>query len=225
MKETRTYEDKCHFIGRFTIILAFLGTILFPFTMIFILKVPADWAVLLAACSSILVIQIPSALSQFLSYAPVVGPSAMYMMVVTGNFSNMKIPAVIAAKEAVGLDQADQGQESDVISTIAMATSTIVSEIIIILGVLMMGKLSGLLSNPILLPAFMNISPAVFGALFMVLVVKSPKLAIAPTLCGVVLTLLKVSSAWTMPACIVVSLVATNLMYKAGWLSAKKKKG
>lgn len=222
MKEW-SYEDKCHLIGRITIFMAFLGTMLFPFTLITVLKVPADWGVILAAMGGILMIQIPSALSQFLSYAPVVGPSAMYMMVVTGNFSNMKIPAVIAAKEAVGLDQADQSVESDVISTIAMASSTIVSELIIMVGALMMGWLSGLLTNPVLQPAFANISPAVFGALFMVLAVKNIKLTIAPVVCGVILSLCSVSASLTMPICIVVAIAAAHGMYKAGWLSPKRR--
>jgi hypothetical protein len=222
MKTNKNYDERCHSIGRWTIWIALFGMTLFPLVMILILKVPADWKVLATACVSILMIQIPSALSQFLSYAPVVGPSAMYMMVVTGNFSNMKIPAVISAKEAIGMDQADQSPESDVISTIAMASSTIVSEVIIILGVLLMSQLSGLLANPVLRPAFANISPAVFGALFMVLVVKTPKLAVAPVIAAVLLMVFtKIPSALMMPICLIIALIATKLMYDNGMLASK----
>lgn len=223
MSNVRSYEDKCHFIGRITVLAAFLGTLLFPVTLILFLDIPADWKVMIGAAVSILVIQTPSAFSQFISYAPVVGPSAMYMMVVTGNFSNMKIPAVIAAKEAVGLDQTDESVASDVVSTIAMATSTMVCEIILIIGVLLMSQLAGLLSNPVLKPAFANIGPAVFGALFMVLAVKAPKLAIAPVITSVLFILFtNVSSSLTMPICLIVALISADFMYKRGWLTPKK---
>lgn len=225
MKKELNYVDRCHRIGRMTVLAAFIGTVLFPFALIVLLKVPADWAVIAAACASILLLQIPGAFSQFVSYAPVVGPSAMYMMVVTGNFSNMKIPAVIAAKEAIGMDQADQGEESDIISTIAMASSTITCEVILIIGALLMSSLTGLLNNPVLKPAFDNVSPAVFGALFMVLAVKSPKLTVVPMISAFLLmTFTSLNSGIIMPLCVVISVVAGVAMYKAGWLTPKDKK-
>ncbi len=217
----QAYQDKVHKIGRISIVIAFLGTLLFPLVMIFVIKIPIDIAVIATAAASILAIQIPGAVSQFLSYAPLMQPSAMYMMVVTGNFANMKIPSVISAKEAVGLEQADQNEESDVISTVAMATSTIVCEIILIIGVLLMGQLTGLLTNPVLQPAFAYISPAVFGALYMVLVAKTPKLAIIPLIVTLILFFSGMPQSILLIGSLGLSLIVTGFAYKFGWFNKK----
>lgn len=219
----KSYDDKAHSFGRLSLTLGFIGTLLFPLTLIFIFDVPVSIPHIIKGAGSILMLMLPVSLSEFLSIAPIIGTSAMYIMVLTGNFTNLKIPSSISAMESVGLDPSNYTEESDIVSTIAMATSTIVSEIIIVIGVLLMIPLSKPLANPVLQPAFSNIIPALFGALGVGMISKNPKLAIVPFTLGFVLLKFElIPSAIVMPILILFGVITSRIMYKKNWLKKDK---
>ena len=219
----KSYDDKAHSFGRLSLTLGFIGTLLFPLTLIVFFKVPVSIPQILKGAGSILMLMLPVSVSEFLSIAPIIGTSAMYIMVLTGNFTNLKIPSSISAMESVGLDPSNYTEESDIVSTIAMATSTIVSEIIIVIGVLLMIPLSKPLANPVLQPAFSNIIPALFGALGVGMISKNPKLAIVPFTLGFILLKFElIPSAIVMPILILFGVIASRIMYKKNWLSKDK---
>lgn len=219
LSSVNTYDEKAHRFGRLSILAGAAGTLLFPILLIVYFKVPVVWPNILSAVGSIMTLMIPVSLSEFLSIAPMIGTSAMYMMILTGNYTNLKIPSSISAMEAVGLDPANYTEESDVISTIAMGASTIVSEIIIVIGVILLVPLSGPLSSPALAPAFNNIVPALFGALGVGMISKNPKLAVVPFLLGIVLLKTEIlPSALVMPLLILVGIVTSWVMYKKKWV-------
>ncbi len=56
-------------------------------------------------------------------------------------------------------------KEGDIISTISVAVSTMVTTLILIVGMLAIVPLTPLLSAPALAPAFEHILPALFGGL------------------------------------------------------------
>lgn len=215
----RSYDDKAHFIGRISLIIGYAGMLLFPLSLIICygIKVPVKEA--LSGIAQILLLMLPVSISEFLSIAPMIGSSAMYIMVLTGNFTNLKIPSSVAAMESVGLDPTDYTEESDVISTIAMATSTIVSEIIILIGVILLVPLSGVLGSESLAPAFENIVPALFGALGAGMIAKHLKIAVVPFVLGVILLSFKwFPSALVMPVLVLFGVIATRILYKKNLL-------
>ena len=214
-KSNRSYDDRAHRFGRVSLAAGALGTLLFPALLILYFKIPVNWSNVGMGVGSIIMLMLPVSISEFLSIAPMIGTSAMYMMILTGNYTNLKIPSSISAMEAVGLDPANYTEESDVISTIAMATSTMVSEIIIVAGVILMVPLSGPLSSPILAPAFNNIIPALFGALGVGMISKNPKLAVVPFLLGILLLKTAwIPSALVMPILILAGIGAARILYK-----------
>ena len=73
-------------------------------------------------------------------------------------------------------------EEGEIISTISIAISSIVTTVIIIIGVLLIVPLTPLLENPALTPAFDMILPALFGGLAVVFISKNAKLSIFPIL-------------------------------------------
>ena len=221
MKKNLSYDEWAHRFGRLSLVVGLLATILFPALLILVFHVPVDWGFVLKGAGSILILMIPVSLSEFLSIAPMIGTSAMYIMVLTGNYTNLKIPASIAAMEAVGLDPANYTDESDVISTLSMAVSAIVSIVIIAVGVLAIVPLSGLLENAALAPAFDNIVPALFGALGVGMISKYFKLAIIPFILGVVLLYTgAINSALVLPILILVGVLCARVMYKKIWVKA-----
>ena len=111
--------------------------------------------------------------------------------------------------------------QGEIISTIAIAVSSIVTTVIIALGVLLIVPLQPILEAPILKPAFDQMLPALFGALGVVFVSKNFKIAIAPILLMLALFIfvpaLNSSSVGIMvPVGVVFTIAFSRFLYKKG---------
>lgn len=213
----RSYEDKVHLIGRISLLIGLIGTFLLPLTLWFRFGIIPPASGLIKGFLTISMFMLPVAFTQILSFAPILGSSALYMSYLTGNLSNLKIPSAAVAMEAAGTDP--NSEEGDVLSTVAVAGSVIISEIIILLGVIAMAPLSGVMHNPIVQSAFAQILPSLFGALFISFALKSWKLSIAPLLVSYCLAKLNLlPTALILPISILISILTARLFYKKGWL-------
>ena len=70
--------------------------------------------------------------------------------------------------------------ENEIISTISIATSSLVTIVVLALGVLLMVPLQPILQSPVLQPAFENVVPALFGAMAYKYYRKNMKIAVFP---------------------------------------------
>lgn len=122
---------------------------------------------------------------EVITYTPMLGTGGTYLAFVTGNLTSLKAPSALNAMENAEVKPGTE--EGEVISTIAIATSSIVTTLIIILGVVLIIPLTPILSAPALQPAFQQILPALFGGLGVAFVSKNWKIAIAPILLMLVL--------------------------------------
>ncbi len=114
-------------------------------------------------------------------------------------------------------------EEGEVISTIAIAVSSIVTTIIIIIGVIGIVPLTPILEAPVLVPAFDMILPALFGGLAVVFISKNVKLSIAPVILMLALFIfvpaLNSGTVGIMvPVGVVFTLIVARIMYKKGML-------
>ena len=174
------FNNKLHRLGRITLVLSVIFLVSLPFIFGAVCGVNADMAGFLAGFTKVGVIYIPVAIVEFLVYAPMLGVGGSYLSFITGNVTNMKIPCVMNSKEIAGTT--DGTPEHEIISTISVATSAIVTTIVIAVGVVLMVPLQPVLQNPVLLPAFNNVVPALFGALGLKYFIKSPQIAVVPLL-------------------------------------------
>jgi len=110
--------------------------------------------------------------------------------------------------------------EGDIISTIAMAGSVIVCELILIAGVLLLVPLSGYLQNPILKPAFDQILPALFGSLGAYFILKNYRLAVIPLIFGILFAMGNLNTAIAVPLCVFISIFGAEILYKKGLVKA-----
>ena len=95
---------------------------------------------------------------------------------------------VVFALNALDIVGADiKTEEGEIVSTIAIAVSSIITTLIIVLGVLLITPLTPILNSPVLAPAFDQILPALFGGLGVVYISKNWKIAIAPVVLMLVL--------------------------------------
>lgn len=114
--------------------------------------------------SALLAVFIPANISEVLSFSPILG-SASYIAFLTGNVTNLKLPCAMNAMTQAEVSQGTD--EGDVIASIAIASSSIVTTVIIILGVILLAPLQPLLTLPAVKTATTYMLPALFGSLFL----------------------------------------------------------
>jgi hypothetical protein len=126
-----------------------------------------------------------SSVVEFLIYTPMLGAGGSYLAFITGNLINMKIPCAMNAKELV--DAKSGTAENEVIATLSIATSSLVTIVVLALGVVLLIPLQPVLQSPVLAPAFANVVPALFGAMAYKYYRKDPLLSLVPLTVMVIL--------------------------------------
>ena len=95
-----------------------------------------------------------------------------------GNLINMKIPCAVNARDIVGAKTGTP--ENEIISTLSIATSSLVTILVLALGVLLLTPLQPILQSEALQPAFSNVVPALFGAMAYKYYRRHMDVAVAP---------------------------------------------
>ncbi len=156
-----------------------------------------------------------------ITYIPMLGAGGSYLSFVTGNISNLKLPCALGALEQANVKA--NSEEGEVVSTIAIAVSSIVTTAIIIIGVLLITPLTPVLNSEALAPAFAQMLPALFGGLGVVFISKNVKIALLPiTLMMVLFIAIPALNEGTVgimvPVSVIFTLVMSRIMYKKGML-------
>ncbi len=155
---------------------------------------------------------------EVITYTPMLGTGGTYLAFVTGNLTSLKAPSALTAMENAEVKPGTE--EGEVISTIAIATSSIVTTLILAVGVFILAAIAPVLDSPVLKPAFDNILPSLFGGLAVVYVSKNWKLSLAPLIFMTLLFLLVPSLAGSVgvlvPVGVLVALGAGRILYKKG---------
>ena len=110
----------------------------------------------------LLVLYIPIGISEVLIYSPLLG-SATYITFITGNIMNLKVPVANNAQELMNTTKGTE--ESDVITTLAIGVSAMVTIVMIALGVLLLVPLEPIMTSETVKTASLYVLPALFGAL------------------------------------------------------------
>ncbi len=176
----KEFNESLHKIGKITSVAVIVLLLGFPFLASFISGEAISFQGFLAGFAKVGIIYIPVAIVEFLVYTPMLGVGGSYLSFITGNVTNMKIPCVMNAKDIAGTEPGTP--EHEIISTMSVATSAIVTTIVIVIGVVLLAPLQPVLQSETLLPAFNNVVPALFGALGIKYFLKSPKIAVIPLL-------------------------------------------
>ena len=157
---------------------------------------------------------------EIITFTPMLGTGGTYLSFVTGNVTALKVPAALNAMESAGVKSSSE--EGEIISTIAIATASIVTTLIIAAGIFLFVPLQPLLASDKLKPAFDNILPSLFGGLGTVYISRNWKVSVAPVLFMVILFVAVPSLASSVgvlvPVGILIALGAARIMYKKGLL-------
>ena len=221
MKKNLSYIDSVHRDGRIWNIGVMLLLLAFPLTVAVLFGAAPDWGALVVGLIATAPMYWAVGIIETVTFVPMLGAGGSYLSFVTGNISNLKLPCALNALEQN--DVSASSEEGEVISTIAIATSSIVTTIIIILGVICIVPLTPSLEAPVLEPAFAQMLPALFGGLGVAFVSKNWKIAIAPVLLMLVLFIfVPALNAGTVGIMVPVSVVFTigvsRILYRKGVL-------
>ena len=227
------FQEWCHKWGRIGTIIALVYMIAMP---IFILNyydsMPAVGQFLNLSTLGMLAIYIPVGISEALSYTPIMGSSA-YLGFITGNIMNLKLPVAVNAIKISGKQQ--NTAEGDAVASIGIAVCSIMTIIILTLGVLLGSLISPVFELPAVKTASGYLVPALFGSMALGLfasssngkkVVKNGMMGVLPVLIIVSILALAMrvffkASLGGMEGLLIivmlpVSLISSRIMWKKG---------
>ena len=221
MKKNISYIDSVHRDGTIWNIGVMILLLLFPVTIAIVFGAAPDCTALLGGLVSTAPMYWAVGIIETISFVPMLGAGGSYLSFVTGNITNLKLPCAINALEQNEVSASSE--EGEIISTIAIAVSSIVTTVIIIIGVVCIVPLTPILEAPILKPAFAQMLPALFGGLGVAFISKTWKIAVAPIALMLVLFIfVPALNAGTVGIMVPVSVLFTvgvsRLMYKKGVL-------
>ena len=219
MKKNLSYMDSVHRDGRIWNLSVMVLLMMFPVLVCLVFGVIPDWNALLVGLVGTLPMYWAVGIIETVTYVPMLGAGGSYLSFVTGNISNLKLPCAINALEQNQVSASSE--EGEVVSTIAIAVSSIVTTVVIVIGVILIVPLTPILSAPVLQPAFEQILPALFGALGVAFVSKNWKLAVFPVVLMLILFIfIPALNAGTVGIMVPVSALFTiavgRILYKRG---------
>lgn len=210
------YQSRIHTWGRISLVLAIIFFVSYPLLTSIIFGVWPSIKIILQGLLAVAPIYWTVGAIEAFTFGPMLGSGGSYLGFVTGNLTAMKVPAALRAMQVAKVEP--NSEEGEVISTIAIAISSIVTTLILIIGMLLLNSLTPVLESPILAPAFANILPALFGGLAVVFLAKNFKIAIAPLLLMLTIFLIKpgLSGAVSVliPISVAVTLLVARILYK-----------
>lgn len=184
----QAYNARTHVLGRVISMITLVLLVGAPFVIGIYLGAMPDLGAVARGFFSVGLVWMVSSIAEFLIYTPMLGAGGGYLAFITGNLINMKIPCAVNARDIVGAKTGTA--ENEIISTLSIATSSLVTILVLALGVLLLVPLQPILQSEALQPAFSNVVPALFGAMAYKYFRKNMKIALAPLIVMSVLFIL-----------------------------------
>lgn len=172
------FNRRTHVLGRIVSAITLVLLVGAPFLIGTFLGAMPDMGAVAKGFLSVGLVWTVSSVVEFLIYTPMLGAGGGYLAFITGNLINMKIPCAVNARDIVGTKTGTA--ENEIISTLSIATSSLVTIVVLALGVALLVPLQPVLQSPVLQPVFANVVPALFGAMAYQYFRKNVQVAVAP---------------------------------------------
>lgn len=221
MTKKRNYIDSVHFYGRIWCIAALFVMLLVPTLMCLHLNVWPEGSVVGKAFFAIAILYYPTGIVEVIAYAPLLGSGGTYLSFLTGNIVNLKLPCALNAMENAKVKA--NSEEGEVISTISIASSAIVTTIVIAVFVLVFAfnpKFTAVMQSETLAPAFKQVTYSIFGAIAATYFIKHWKISIFPIVAISLLLVFfgSIQIGILIFIGVVLSLLGAHVMYKLKWV-------
>ena len=157
------FQTWAHRWGRIGTLIALVYMISLPFIVLSYYNcIPSLGSVFNVATFGILAIYIPVGISEALSYTPLMGASS-YLGFITGNIMNLKLPCAVNALKIAGKEA--NTPEGDVVASIGVAASSIMTVIILTIAALLVNLISPIFELPAVQTMSNYLLPALFGSM------------------------------------------------------------
>ncbi len=174
------YDRGTHRLGRAVTLITLILLVGAPFLIGAYLGAMPDLTAAGRGFLAVGLVWVASSVVEFLVYTPMLGSGGSYLAFITGNLINMKIPCAINARDLAGVKAGTR--ENEIVSTLSIAVSSLVTILVLALGVALLVPLQPFLSSPVFQPAFDHVVPALFGAMAYKYYRKNMGLAVWPLL-------------------------------------------
>ena len=186
------YNNRTHVLGRTVCSITLVLLLGAPFVMGMHLGAMPNLPAAGKAFLAVGIVWFVSCIAEYLVYTPMLGAGGGYLAfitgnligiycnvhIITGNLINMKIPCAVNARDIVGAKTGTP--ENEIISTLSIATASLVTILVLAVGVALLIPLQPVLQDPALQPAFDNVVPALFGAMAYKYFRNNLKIALIP---------------------------------------------
>ncbi len=172
------YNNRTHVLGRTVCSITLVLLLGAPFVMGMHLGAMPNLPAAGKAFLAVGIVWFVSCIAEYLVYTPMLGAGGSYLAFMTGNLINMKIPCAVNARDIVGAKTGTP--ENEIISTLSIATASLVTILVLAVGVALLIPLQPVLQDPALQPAFDNVVPALFGAMAYKYFRNNLKIALIP---------------------------------------------
>ena len=159
------FNRRTHVLGRIVSAITLVLLVGAPFLIGTFLGAMPDMGAVAKGFLSVGLVWTVSSVAEFLIYTPMLGAGGGYL-------------AFVNARDIVGTKTGTA--ENEIISTLSIATSSLVTIVVLALGVALLVPLQPVLQSPVLQPAFANVVPALFGAMAYQYFRKNVQVAVAP---------------------------------------------
>lgn len=217
-----------HKSGRLFMLGFLLYTFCIPFIICAVYGVWPSFKQILPGTVAILALMVPSSIAEVGSYTPILG-SSCYLTFATGNLMNLKIPCAVEAQKIAKVEQ--NTTEGDAVALISTCVSSIVTIVVLAVGLLLIVPMQGVLQNQYIATASSYILPALFGCMSLgilgrgngpVYVKNKLLIMVVPAILVSILALMGVASSgmagFLLIVMIPLSILCARILYKTGVL-------
>ncbi len=211
----KTYMDKVHTWGRIWCVASLIFFLCIPLAISLHLGVWPRAEIVGKGLASIAFFFV-TGIIEVVAYSPMLGAGGTYLSFVTGNIMNLKMPCALNAMENAKVKA--NTEEGEVITTIAICASIIVTTLVIAVFVIIFAlnpSFSELMSSDTFAPAFQQVTYTIFGSLAATYFVKHWKISIFP-IAAITLLLVFVDPGIgvLIPVGVVLSMLGAHVLYK-----------
>ena len=211
----KTYMDKIHTYGRISCVASLVFFLCVPLAISLHFNVWPELSVVGKGLSALIIFFV-TGIVEVVAYSPMLGAGGTYLSFVSGNIMNLKMPCALNAMENAKVKA--NTEEGEVITTIAIAASTITTTIIIAVFVLIFAlnpSFSEIMASDTFAPAFQQVTYTIFGSLAATYFIKHWKISIFPIAAvTVLLFFVDPGIGVLIPIGVVLSMLGAHVMFK-----------
>ncbi len=171
MRTTSNYQSWVHRFGIVSSLILLIAMTAFPIVASAIYGLWPDLGQLWPGFIAVILFMAPFWPAETIGYMSVMGPGALYMSYITGNVTNLRMPATVGTINSLGIKP-----NTDECHTLAICGASVITTVAVIdIGVVVAAPLEPVLNLPAIQPAFNYVVPALFGGLVAQTILKGKK--------------------------------------------------